>query len=309
MQAAAGAALLALPVVAGLGVPYMKGREAHGDRSLGDVAAGSASPWEYGHAHIRLVTQRWRWGRFHMAERELFPGVTPLALGAAGLIPPLTPISIAAVAAGAAAFDWSLGLKGLTYDDLYRRSAVYRGLRVAARFSAMVHAALALLAGYGARRLLTLAREGRARAALCGILCAGVLVDLRMDPGLVPYLPNAPDVYRAVTPQMVLAEMPATHVLDYMYFSTRHWARLLDGYSGFFPSNPDFDRARREFPSPGALATFHTLGATHLTYTCAFEVSRERCESYLNELSLNPTLELVASDRWRNAPVMLYRFR
>jgi hypothetical protein len=308
-RAVGGAALVLLPIIAMLGVPYMKGREAHGERSLKEVSDGSASPRDYGDAHIRLVAYQWQSGKYHHAERELFPGSSSLVLGTAGILPPLTPVAIATLVSGAFAFDWSLGLKGLTYDDLYRRSSVYRGLRVVARFSAMVDAALAFLCAFGAKRILARAQKPATRAVTCAALCLIVLVDLHMDPMLHPYPPDAPGIYGAVTPQMVLAEMPDGHVIDSMYFSTRHWARLLDGYSGYFPSAPDLDTAKREFPSPTSVAILRQRGATHVTYNCAWEARRGRCDNVLRELAANPSLELVARDLWQQAEVRLYRIK
>ncbi|HEX6462947.1 MAG TPA: hypothetical protein VFZ98_00785 [Vicinamibacterales bacterium] len=309
LAAAAAAALVVTPVAAGLGVSYLKSRAIHGDRGLEEVAQGSASPRDYGDAHIRLVTYRWQSGRFHHPERERFPGSTPVALAAVAIAPPLTATAIATLVSGSFAFDWSLGLNGFTYYDLYRRSAVYRGMRVAARFGAIVEAALAILAVYGARRLIGIARTDRTRAAVCGALSVLVLIDLRMDPGLKPYLSTVPDVYRSVGPKMVLAEFPDGHPLDHMYFSTRHWARLLDGYSGFYPPIPELGRAQRDFPSADAVATLRALGATHLTYNCAFAESRDRCVEVFRQLDANPALELVTTQTWESAPVALYRFK
>ena len=98
---------------------------------------------------------------------------------------------------------------------------------------------------------------------------------------------------------MVLAEFPrADHDIDYMYFSTRHWAHLIGGYSGFIPMNPAVLDAFQHFPEAGALARLRASGATHVTYNCAFEPRPWRCDSALEALDANPTLELVASERW-----------
>ncbi len=308
-KAAAGAAGVLLPVVAMLAVPYLSARDAHGERSLKEVSDGSASPRDYGDAHFRLTTYAWQSGASHHPERELFPGATPIALGAAGILPPLTPVTMATIVAGALTFDWSLGLKGLTYDELYRLSPVYRGMRVPSRFSAVVDAALALLSAYGARRLLRLTPGARGRAALCAVMSAAVLFDLRMDPHLQPYSSEVPGIYSHVTPQMVLAEMPEGHHVDMMYFSTRHWAKLLDGYSGFFPDAPELNAATSGFPAPPAVALFHRIGATHLTYNCGFEDNADRCAQVLAALDGNPALETAAVGIWRGRPVRLYRYK
>src|SRR5262245_2295536 len=181
------ASLVLVPVAGGLGAAYLKARDAHGDRGYSEVSEGSAFPYEYGNATDRLVNYRWQSRKGHRHERELFPGTSSIALAAVGVVPPLTPAAIATLVAGATAFDRSTGVKGLMYDDLYRRFAAVRGMRVVARFSCLVQVALALLSAYGARRLLRLTRSSTQRAALCAGLAAAVVIDLRMEIKLQPY--------------------------------------------------------------------------------------------------------------------------
>lgn len=297
------------PAIAGLGLPYMQSRAARGERGRQEVSDGSARPTDYGDAHIRLKTYQWQSGRNHRGERELFPGTTTLALAAVGMTPPLGAAGMATVVAGALTFDWSLGFKGLTYDDLYKRSVVHRGMRVPARFSVVVGAALALLAALGTARLLRLGRTPTARSGICAALTVLVLFDLRLDPRLESYWATIPSVYDQVRPDMVLAELPRYHDVDYMYFSTRHWARLLGGYSGFLPFDEQLERGLRAFPSPEGLAALHGRGATHLTYNCALEQRQNRCAAVFQSLDGSPALELVASDHWEGAEVRLYRFK
>jgi hypothetical protein len=304
---AAGA--IVAPAVAGLGLPYMKSRDARGERGWQEVSDGSARPSDYGDAHIRLLTYQWQSGKNHRGERELFPGTATLALAGLGLAPPLGAAGIATIVAGALTFDWSLGFKGLTYGDLYKRSVIHRGMRVPARFSVVVGAALALLAAFGARRLLELGRTTWARGAICAGLTLLVLFDLRLDPRLQSYWATIPSVYDRVTPDMVLAEFPRFHDIDYMYFSTTHWAHLLGGYSGFIPLDPNLEAALRGFPTAAGVDQLRRRGATYLTYNCALEERQNRCAAVFESLDGNPALELVASERWERKDVRLYRFR
>src|ERR1051326_7313024 len=184
-------------------------------------------------------------------------------------------------------------------------------MRMPARFSVLVGAALTLLAGYGARRILRLAPTATTRSALCAALALIVLFDLRMDPHLDTYPSQIPSIYGSVTPDMVLMELPRDHergdrffAPSYMYFSTRHWAHLLGGYSGFMPNDEVFDDAVRAFPYPEAVATFRRLGATHLTYNCSFDWVR--CRDVMAALEANPSLQLVATSTWQAQPVALY---
>jgi hypothetical protein len=108
---------------------------------------------------------------------------------------------------------------------------------------------------------------------------------------------------------MVLAEFPAGHDIDYMYFSTGHWAHLIGGYSGFIPADPELEQARAAFPSTESLASLRALGATHLTYNCLFERSEERCQNTLRQLDQTAALSLVAGRRWNGADTRLYRMR
>lgn len=291
---------------------YLEGRQAHGDREIHEVTEGSALPRDYGNAPWRMVSYRWQPRRGHRGERELFPGAAPLALGAIAAVPPLTPAVIATLTAGAAAFDLSLGFNGLIFNELYQYSAAFRGMRVIARFAVMVQAALVLLAAFGSRRLLGRVRGAPARGALCAGLCLAVLVDLRTEPGLRPYLPGVPAIYERVTPAMVLAELPGGHPVDYMYFSTRHWARLLTGYSGFFPDMRPLEAAENAFPSDRSLTALRGMGATHLTYNCAFEKANGHadadCARIVSALDANPTLRLLASEKWNGSDVRLYQF-
>ena len=309
VRAGVGAAAVLLPAAIALGVPFMASRADRGERGLGEVASGSALPSDYGKAHIRLATYQWQGGSGHHGERELFPGTTPLALAAVGLVPPLSGGAIATMVAGAITFDWSLGLNGLSYGELYKLSAIYRGMRVPARFSVVLGVALALLAGYGARRALRVVRTDGLRTTLCIAMAAIVLVDLHLDPRLVPYPHRIPQIYQRVTPSMVLAELPRLHDVDYMYFSTSHWAHLIGGYSGYFPFDEQLSRRLDQFPAPDAIAALRERGATHLTYNCAFEDNRDRCAEVFRQLDADPSLELVATETWESAPIALYRFK
>lgn len=310
LAAAAGVAFaIVASSVGALGVPYMMSREARGERALVEVSDGSAHPSDYLDTHIRMASYGWHSRAGNRPERELFPGTTTVLLAAAGMVPPLTGAAVATLVSGAVTFDWSLGLKGLTYHALYKRSVVHRGMRVPARFSVVVGAALALLGAYGARRVIRLGRSPAAQSAVCATLAVLVLLDLRIDARLTRYYSTVPSIYGRVTPDMVLAELPREHEIDYMYFSTRHWARLLRGYSGFIPDTSELWTAVRAFPDRDAVATFRRLGATHLTYNCRFEAPNRSCAEVLEQLDTNPTLELVAGGRWESGPIRLYRFR
>jgi hypothetical protein len=168
--------------------------------------------------------------------------------------------------------------------------------------------ALILLAAFGVQRLAGGTR-GRSRYLVGALLVAVVMVDLRFTVDLVDYYPEAPAYYARVEPGAVLAEFPLGREIDYMYFSTRHWAALLTGYSGFIPEDPELRAGLEEFPASRAIELMKLRGATHLTYTCAFERSVTRCEHNLAQLARNDRLALVAAEKWQGAPAHLYRIK
>jgi hypothetical protein len=222
------------------------------------------------------------------------------------MVPPLGAAAAATLVSGALAFDWSLGSNGLTYDDLYRWLLPYRGMRVAARFSVFVGTALILLAASGTERLLRHARGRRIETAAFAVLTAATLIDLRPSIVLRDYWQSAPSIYAAVTPHMVLAEFPFEPGVDQMYFSTRHWARLLNGYSGFFPDS--FVRMAREmdtFPDERSLDVLRASGATHVTVNCALVFGRD-CGRIVRQLDGSSRVRLISSGKWEGGDVRLY---
>ena len=131
----------------------------------------------------------------------------------------------------------------------------FDGLRVPARFGMVYMLFLAILAGFGAQSLERRLRRGAVLIALLGAL---FLVEVNAAPinlngtadaaGLArpdAYVlpgPATVAIYRAVDTlpaDVVLAEFPfgdSAYDLRYMYYSTTHWRRLLNGYSGAFPA-------------------------------------------------------------------------
>ena len=139
------------------------------------------------------------------------------------------------------------------YRVLYDHVPGFDGLRVPARFGMIEALMLALLAGYGAHALAR-ARSGR-------VLLVGAGVFFFLEATHVPFTVNgmapvrglvtpearlfrparAPAVYRELARQRsdsVLVEFPfgqPDYDLRAMYYSTVHWRRLVNGYSGVFP--------------------------------------------------------------------------
>jgi len=209
----------------------------------------------------------WVYGRDRMPhgiELVLFPGITALALAAVALWPPVDRRRLAFGVLLVVAVDLALGAHGLTYMTLYRSFAVYRNLRVPARLFIIVSAALAVLGAEGCARLLRGVRRPATRAAIGAAVVGLVLAESAAMPLDLRRLEKTPPLYSWIEtqPPPIVLEWPLpqpdslgiTHEPTYMYYSIGHWHRLVDGYSGNYPSSyiELLDRLRT-FPSDDSM--------------------------------------------------------
>jgi hypothetical protein len=308
----AGGALAAVLTVP-LAIPYVGAQARKGSRDVASVTALSAEPADYLRADLRSA----RYGTMTLPgrkpERALFPGVTPLVFSGAGIIPPIGPARLASLAGLLLAFDGSLGFNGVSYPLLYEWVLPIRGLRVPARFSILVGLSLAILSGFGARRLLR-RYEGWTGQTVFGLFIVAIAADVQPILRVRPVWSDPPPVYASLAgrPDVVLAEFPFPRELAdlddnliYMYFSVWHGTALVNGYSGFFP--PDYTGVARSlagFPDADALRLLKQRGVTHITVNCAFYGNR--CETVLDTLESMPDVRAVVQARWGGRPVHLY---
>lgn len=308
---AAAAMVLAAALATPLALAFLAAQPLKGERGVVEVSHYSAEPADYLRAHRFSALWQERLGGA-AAERALFPGAAPLALGILGLMPPLGGVQLAYGAGLLASIDGSLGLKGLTYPALYRWFAPLRGLRVPARFVAIVSLALAILAGFGARYLLRRCRSRPWADAVFAGLVALVVADAWPALRLQAAFEEPPGVYEAVRnmPGVVLAEFPMPqdeiYNIPYMYFSLWHWARLVNGYSGFIPqSYAALVEDVATFPDADAVAALRRRGVTHVTVNCGLEYAG--CDQLQRATSASASLLLVVETQWRGQPARLYR--
>jgi hypothetical protein len=174
-----------------------------------------------------------------------------------------------------------LGVYGLLLDHV----PGYNGVRVPARFVVIVSLMLAVLAGFGAARLV----RWRGSWAILAVLSLAFLAESRVSPFVVNgaerpegyllaeprVLPPgaAPPVYRRLLEEpddAVLVELPIgipDFDLRAVYYATIHWRRVVNGYSGFFP--PHYGRLALALsdvphhPDP-AWDALVAVGATHV---------------------------------------------
>ena len=172
------------------------------------------------------------------------------------------------------AFDVSLGFNGFTYTLLYDYFLPFRALRIPARMGVFTGFSLAVLAGFGAARLLARIRGARGRVLVAGVLGVLMLAEYASKPIDLMTIPKQPpEVYadiirdRADSPTAALLELPASFLDDptYLYYSTFHWQHLVNGYSGFFP--PSYRAlldTLKEFPTDSALIELRVRGVRYV---------------------------------------------
>jgi hypothetical protein len=270
----AAAWLIAAAAMAGAyALPYQRARAVVGDRPDDEVDRYSATIESY--VSFPPSNRMWGWTALpDDAERRLSPGVVASALALAALTTPTTTWVLPITLGTLVAMDASLGANGWTYPQLRRWLPPYRGLRVPARFAAVVLFGVALLAAIGTARIAAANVTRRWR----GVAATTILVLLVAESAsvhTVRLLPRrAPPVYAwlATVPPTVIVHAPLPKAdqlpgaeADFQYFAQYHRHRLLNGNSGFYP--PVYGRMlerARNFPDDQAIAELRRLGAEYL---------------------------------------------
>jgi hypothetical protein len=213
------------------------------------------------------------------------------------------------------AVDGSFGLNGIMYPRLYRWLSPFRGLRSPARFGAIVCLPLAILGGFGARRLLNWCRTPMLQHVALFAMIAAVLIDAWPALKLVPVWKDPPPIYASLRnqPGVVLAEFPvrsdAAFNTAFMYFSIWHWLPMVNGYSGFTPRHyAEAWPLLEEFPLGKSVDLVQRLGVTHVTVNCGLGwVGIEDCETIMRRIAMTPELQPVSQVQWEGGRVALYR--
>ena len=312
------AGTIALVVAIPLARPYVQAQAIKGDRDEAIVRFYSADVEDFLRPHPRLATYAGRLLPDVHPERALFPGLSPIVLSVAALVPPIGHVRVAFTAGMLLAGDMTQGMNGSLYPLLYDVFPPIRGMRVPARFSILLGIALAVLGAFGARRLLAKCRSGQTRALALAGMTLLVLVDLRPKLDLLPVWREPPPIYEELKAQaqsqpVVLAEFPfelnvpyVTNELPFMYFSMWHWLPLVNGYSGFSPPGREaLPEIVRDFPDGASLAALRMHGATHVTINCA--LMGADCDTVMRRADQTPQLTFMKEVTWEGKPVRLYR--
>ena len=229
LRLAAGGALAAL-ILLPVARPYMRMRSFYGvEWSMADVATYSTTLESYVAAGTRVYGPI---GQRHLdperVQDTLFPGLTVLLLGLAGLaVAPRRYRAVAVVASGLAILV-SLGPQTPVYRFLHEHLVFVRGVRALSRFSLLPVLCLDVLAGIA----LSGRRHALAVAALALMLVESSNVPIRYakyegPPEWSRWLAGRPGAV-AVLP---LGEGDTQAMLD----GTAHFRPLVNGDSGFVP--------------------------------------------------------------------------
>lgn len=178
----------------------------------------------------------------------------------------------------------------MPYELFYHLFPGFKVMRVPPRFVVLIALSLAVLSGFAVRGILSWLSKRKGKAvlsALATVLILALLLTDLMSAGLpmfeVPPKEEFPAVYTWLknqpgptpTVELPLAdynqrtyaaglqyeETWAPREAWYTYFSTLHWKRIFNGYSGFIPdSYYKGVKATSDFPSQGAVDFFKKEG-------------------------------------------------
>jgi len=206
---------------------------------------------------------------FLKPEGALFPGLFALMLAIFGLVgamrrnikkKPLveSPIVLYSVL-GFLSFLFTFGSKG-PYVFLYKCVPGFDGLRVASRFHIFVMFALAVLSAFGIKAFFSSLRlKKRSQYLVTSLFMIIVLVEYLSIPiplKSVAVKEDIPKVYKWLSRQkdeFPIIELPLPRPEERislvecprLYYSTYHWKKLVNGYSGYFP--PLYDELKRRW--------------------------------------------------------------
>ncbi len=166
----------------------------------------------------------------------------------------------------------------------------FKSMRVPARFGLIVTMALILLAAYGFAELASIINEkfklsqwvkyGLVAAVAGVVLITQITWPFLLSPE-IPVARDIPPVYKWLAKKSgkAILELPSVDIsgdaivggwgrdVRYLYFSTFHWSRLVNGYSGYAP--PEYSQiieATAGFPDPTGVAVLRRLGVDYLVY-------------------------------------------
>jgi len=163
----------------------------------------------------------------------------------------------------------------MPFPFFHRYILGFNGIREPVRFAVFVLFGVAVLAGFGAERVLASLKRPRVRTAACAALALLLNVEFLawpIDGITVPVGRDIPPTYRWLADEpanAVVLELPVHDWIPdesvYLYFATIHRKTLVNGYSGFIPASTFLARdVFREYPGGESLDFLKTFGVTHV---------------------------------------------
>jgi hypothetical protein len=163
----------------------------------------------------------------------------------------------------------------VVYEPLMRVIPGLSGMRVPARFYALVSLTVVYFAARGVDLLLGRLPGPKARAAIAAALA--VLLAVELAPRTLPWRPLAkedemPEVYRWIRDEpsvRSIVELPIHddgREIQYLYASTVHWKPIANGFSGYVPASHQAltESIPHLLPGPAGLERLHSLWISHI---------------------------------------------
>ena len=297
--------LIAAGVLVVYSIPYLENARVVGTRDRAETANYSAQIGSYFSAPL----QNWLWGWtsfwYEGNELHLFPTITAVLLAIVAVVTAGGRYLVwVYLALAALAFDLSLGLNGLIYRWLYAHIWVFQGFRAPARFAIVFLCALAVLGGFGFVYLKR--RFAAPRLALTVVLVAVGLesgaAPLRLtevprrEPDLYTFIKNSTDT----TGRPVMIELPMESGFNslYMFWSTRHWHSLVNGYSGFIPRDyEETVKIMRTFPDDRSIARLRRYNVRRIVVHDSYYLAGERTALML---AMAQRADLIPAGKYRD---------
>jgi hypothetical protein len=282
----AAGGLLALALTAPYLWFYVQTARSMGPRDQGEIGLYSGSLFSY----FVSPPQNLLWGwTSSPPERNLLLGISVIAVAFAGaLFYRARRQRIAFATIAIVAITLSFGLNTPVYRVLIDIAPGLRGLRSPSRFAIVTCCAVGVLGAFGIHAAQQWAASARMRwakylpAALFALLILEytntgmLLMDLSGQPaqGASVY-----KIMRSAGPGVVVElPMPTAGTLpgndtEYEMWSLTHWHPLVNGYSGYYPSDYLETLARMEtFPDDESLARLRRLDVRYVIVHCKFYV-------------------------------------
>jgi hypothetical protein len=166
----------------------------------------------------------------------------------------------------------SFGTKMPGYAMLYDALPLLKAVRAVSRFGYLAVLAVAFLAAFGIADLRR-RMPGRWWPAAAITILAIVSLEPLVAPIHLSRPAAVPAIYETLASEAdaVVAELPMPGGpawfgnARYMLNSTKHWRKMINGYSGFAPrSFHEHGAALAQFPAPPSIAALQTIGVTHV---------------------------------------------